>query len=452
MYRSRDKMEEYCGVLGIFSNNSLDLKSLLYDGLQSLQHRGQEGTGITWTDGCSIKSSHKLGLCSNLFNDCLKPYGNIALGHLRYSTSSNLMENALGPIISHFNDFALGHNGHLKVSSHNEVDTLEAVRILENSNSKDYINIFKSFRRNLDGSYAFVFMTEDKLIGMRDPKGIRPLLLGAIQCEQDNPLWILSSESCAIESMGGEIIRMIEPGEIIEIDSTGINSYKFSSSSFKEELCAFEYIYFSRADSFINNKCVHEFRFKSGEKLFDKYKFEDADIVIGAPDSGLPAAMGYAKASNLPYVDGFVKNHYMGRTFIEPESNIRKKRLKLKLNVLKYNIYGKTIILIDDSLVRGNTSKHMIDALKLCGAKKVYFLLASPPIVAPCYLGIDTKEHEELIAHNKSIDEIKSIINADAVGFLDIKEIKAIAENNNLCIKCFDNNFETKIHNHFNKY
>jgi phosphomethylpyrimidine synthase len=431
-------MEEYCGVLGIFSKNNMDLKPLLYDGLQSLQHRGQEGAGIVWSYNSGLKSRHKLGLCSNLFSSDFNISGNISIGHLRYSTSSNLNKSALGPLLSSSNKFALAHNGHLKVSTLGDVDTLEAVRILEHYDSNNWANAFRSFDSELDGSYAFVFMTSDRLIGMRDPRGIRPLVLGSI----NDSIWILASESCAIESMGGKFIRMIEPGEIVEINSQGLKSYKSSNTKIDEELCAFEYIYFSRADSIINNKCVHEFRFNSGIELSRKFNFPDADIVIGAPDSGIPAAMGYASGSKFPFVDGFIKNHYMGRTFIEPESNIRKKRLKLKLNVLKYNVSNKNVVLVDDSLVRGNTSKYMIESLKSCGAKNVYFLLASPPITSPCYLGIDTKTHDELLAYNKSLDEIKISLGADALGFLDINDLNNIAGSNQLCKKCFNSNFK----------
>lgn len=438
MYRSSDKMEEYCGVLGIYSKKTANLSDYLYDGLQSLQHRGQEGAGACWTDGSSFMSKHKLGLSTNLFSSDFKPYGNIAVGHLRYSTSNDLNATSLGPIVSTDCSFALAHNGHLKVAKSSDVDTLEAVKFLEKGQAEDMISIFESFRYKLEGSYAFVLMTNEKLIGMRDPKGIRPLLLGYIKNKYDEELWILSSESCAIKTMGGNVIRMVEPGEIIEIDSSGIHSYKQLNPQCNEELCAFEYIYFSRADSQIYDTCVHEFRYKSGILLSKKYNFSDADIVIGAPDSGIPAAMGYSKESNTQYVEGFVKNHYMGRSFIEPESNLRKKRVQLKLNVLEYNVSGKNVVLIDDSLVRGNTAKHMIESLKKCGAKKVYFLLASPPITSPCYLGIDTKSHEELIAHKKSIEEIKISLGVDAIGFIETDELDTIASSSKLCKKCFN--------------
>lgn len=436
-----DKMEEYCGVLGIFSQNKTSLNNLFYAGLNALQHRGQEGAGISWVDD-SILNHKKLGLAFNLFKDSIDYNSNIGIGHLRYSTNPCKSIDSLGPFAT--KDFAIAHNGHLTwEDDFTGSDTHRLLSIIKSHDSHSIVDKLLDICPNLKGSYSFTILTKDCLIGVRDPLGIRPLVLGLLH---DNT-WILASESCAIEAMNGRIIRMINPGEIIKIDHSGCHSFSLPLIQ-KPTICAFEYIYFSRADSIMDDCSIYDFRYNSGKSLAKSFNFDDADIVVATPDSGIPAAMGYAFESKLPYVDGFVKNHYVGRTFIEPSDNLRKKHLKLKLNVLKQNIVGKNIVLIDDSLVRGNTAKYMISELKNKGANKIYFLIASPPIHYPCFLGIDTKSHSELIAYDNSNEDIAHILNAEFVGFLNSTDLYNLTNSKTLCLNCFkeDDNYET-IHN-----
>lgn len=432
-----DKMEEYCGVLGVFSPLSRSLRQELYSGLNSLQHRGQDGSGIAWFSD-KLSNIHSLGLLPELFKSTEAYLGTHAIGHVRYGTNDCRSFDALGPLIG--SDFAIAHNGHLSwESSFEGLDTQRLVDLIEDNFADSMVDTLKSICPDLKGSYAFTILTKNSLIGVRDPLGIRPLVLGRLP----DLSWVLSSESCSIESMGGTFIRMINPGEIIEISNKIISSSYIPVES-KNQICAFEYIYFSRPDSYIDNCSVYKFRFNSGKCLAKNFKFDDADLVIGAPDSGIPAALGYAEESKIKYADGFVKNHYIGRTFIEPTDNLRKEQIKLKLNVLRENVNGKTIVLIDDSLVRGNTALYMISELRKKGAKKIYFLVASPAIVAPCFLGINTKSHEELIANNKSNFELASILNADYVGFLSPRDLYNLTNSTTLCMNCFkEEDYET---------
>jgi len=282
------------------------------------------------------------------------------------------------------------------------------------------------------GSFAMVILTKDKLIGVRDPHGIRPLCLGKIE-----EGYILASESCALDAIGAELIRDVEPGEIVVIDECGINSYRYSENT-QCQTCAFEYIYFARPDSIIDGLDVHESRVRAGEQLYRENPIE-ADIVIAVPDSGTPAAIGYAKASGIPYDTGFVKNRYVGRTFITPSQEVRERAVAVKLNPLKVNIKDKKVVLIDDSIVRGTTSKHLVESLRRAGAKEVHFLVASPVVQYPCYFGIDTPYRKELIGANHSLEEIREIIGCDSLGYLSMEGMyKCFNTNQGYCVGCFN--------------
>ena len=277
-----------------------------------------------------------------------------------------------------------------------------------------------------------VILTENKLIGVRDPHGIRPLSLGKIE-----EGYVLTSESCALDAIGAELVRDIEPGEIVVIDENGINSYRYSENT-QCQTCAFEYIYFARPDSIIDGLDVHESRVRAGEQLYKEFPI-DADVVVAVPDSGIPAAIGYAKVSGVPYDTGFVKNRYVGRTFITPSQEVRERAVAVKLNPLKVNIKDKRVILIDDSIVRGTTSKHLVESLRRAGAKEVHFLVASPVVQYPCYFGIDTPYRKDLIGANHSIEEMREIIGCDSLGYLSMDGMyKCFNANQGYCVGCFN--------------
>ncbi len=447
-----DKFKDECGVFGVYSKEEIDVSELTYYGLYALQHRGQESTGIAVVNGEEIVAHKGLGIITDAFKNediesLRKKKGNIAIGHVRYSTAgAKTIENSQ-PLLSStkLGQIATAHNGNIvnadvirelledgghvfHTSVDSEVITSLIARGAKRGIEKAVINAISAVR----GSFAMVIMTKDKLIGVRDPNGIRPLCLGKYE---EN--YILSSESCALDSVGAEFIRDIKPGEIIIIDDSGIKSYRYSENTVCQT-CSFEYIYFARPDSIMDGLDVHSCRVKQGEALYKEHPLE-ADIVIAVPDSGIPAAMGYAKASNIPYDIGFVKNRYIGRTFITPSQEMRERAVAVKLNPLKVNVNGKKVVLIDDSIVRGTTSKHLIESLRRAGAKEVYFLVASPVVKYPCYFGIDTPYRSELIGANKSLEEIKDDIGSDYLGYLSLDGMyDSFDGRKNFCVGCFN--------------
>ncbi len=446
---SNDKFREECGVFGIYSNKSIDVSSMIYYGLYALQHRGQESAGIAVSNGEGIDIHKGMGLVTEAFTkeSLIKLKGDIGIGHVRYSTCGDTRIENAQPLLSQskLGSIAMAHNGTLvnadvirelledgghifQTSIDSEVIATLIARGAKKGIEKAIFDAIQAVR----GSFSMVILTEDKLIGVRDPHGIRPLCLGKIE---DG--YVLSSESCALDAIGAELVRDIEPGEIIIIDSNGIKSYKYSENT-QCQTCAFEYIYFARPDSTIDGLDVHYSRVRAGEELYNEYKI-DADIVVAVPDSGIPAAIGYSKASGVPYDTGFIKNRYVGRTFITPSQEIREKAVAVKLNPLKVNINGKRVILIDDSIVRGTTSKYLVDSLRRAGAKEVHFLVASPIVKFPCYFGIDTPYRSELIGAKKSIEEIREVIGADTLGYLSMEGIyKCFKKDCGYCVGCFN--------------
>jgi amidophosphoribosyltransferase len=443
------KFKDECGVFGIYVNKPVDVASVTYYGLYALQHRGQESAGIAVANGEEVKIHKGLGLITEAFNsdnlDYLKSLnGNISVGHVRYSTAgAKTVENAqpllantkLGPI-------AMAHNGNLVNADvirelledgghvfHTSVDSEVLASLIARGSKRGIERAVVNAISAVRGSFAMVIMTKDKLIGIRDPHGIRPLCLGKI-----DEGYILSSESCALDSVGAELVRDIEPGEIVVIDSDGVKSIKYSEGT-TCQTCAFEYIYFARPDSVIDELDVYNTRVKQGEVLYQEHKI-DADLVVAVPDSGIPAAVGY---SGIPYEMGFVKNRYVGRTFISPSQELRERAVAVKLNPLKVNVKGKRVILIDDSIVRGTTSKHLIDSLRRAGATEVHFLVASPIVKFPCYFGIDTPYRSELIGANKSVEEIRETIGCDSLGYLSLEGMyEGFYGRRNFCVGCFN--------------
>ncbi|MGN9134135.1 amidophosphoribosyltransferase [Clostridium sp. HCP1S3_B4] len=447
---SLDKFKDECGVFGVYSPKPMDTAGITYYGLYALQHRGQESAGIAVSDGEKIEMHKGLGLITDAFkdkNDLHKLKGNVAIGHVRYSTTgANTVENSQ-PLVSNskIGTIAMAHNGNLVNADvirelleegghifHTSIDTEVIATLLARSAAKGMERAVVDAMQAVKGSFALVIMTKDKLIGARDPHGIRPLCIGKI-----DDAYILSSESCALDAVGADFVRDVKPGEIVVIDENGIKSITYAEST-GCQTCSFEYIYFARPDSTIDGLDVYTTRVKFGEQLYKEHKIE-ADLVCPVPDSGIPAAIGYSKASGIPFETGFIKNRYVGRTFISPSQEVRERAVAVKLNPLKVNVQGKRVILIDDSIVRGTTSKHLVDAMRRAGAKEVHLLISAPPVKFPCYFGIDTAYRSELIAANHTIKETEEILGADTLGYLSMDGMyKCLSEKKGFCVGCFN--------------
>lgn len=446
-----DKMEEECGVFGAFSKDK-DTAHFAYYALYALQHRGQESTGISvWKDG-NITTHKGMGLVADVFTpenlDKLK--GNIVIGHVRYSTTGeSRIENAQ-PLDNRFKlgQIAVAHNGNLTNSKiirelledggatfNTTIDSEVIIKMIARKAGEGMISAIRSTVSAIKGAYALVIISDRKLIGVRDPYGIRPLCLGT----NKNGDYFLASESCAIDAIGGEFIRDIEAGEMVIIDENGVESIKYAENK-KLAPCSFEHIYFARPDSVIDGINVYEARVEAG-RLLAKQKKIEADIVIGVPDSGIPAAIGYAEESGIPYGIGLIKNKYIGRTFIKPSQELREQAVTVKLNPLKVNLEGKRVVIIDDSLVRGTTSKILIDIVRKAGAKEVHFRSASPAVKYSCYYGIDTAHREELIAARMSVEEIRKEINADTLDYLSMENMLKSLKSRDYCVGCFNGDY-----------
>lgn len=449
-------MRESCAVFGIYAPGE-DVATLTFFGLYALQHRGQESSGIAASDGILIQHYKEMGLVSQIFTPEIlhRLRGHIAVGHNRYSTSGTSKIHNAQPILlkTHLGPIALSHNGNLinYESLRKELEN-KSVSFATNSDSEIIAKMFAmaegenihlkiaKIMEELKGAYSVVLCTKDKLVGFRDPLGVRPLCLGQLS-NHNQSKWVISSESCALNTIGAEFIREIQPSEIVIIDNNGVKSY-FGKKLKKHSLCIFEYIYFARPDSIFNGKSVYLAREKMGRILAKEYEC-NADIVMAVPDSALPAAIGFSKEACLPYVEGLIKNRYIARTFIQPENQIRKLGIKLKFNPVIENIKGKNIIIVDDSIVRGNTTKSIIALLKAAGAKEVHVRITSPPMKHPCFLGVDTATYEQLIAANKATPEIAQFIHAESLGYLSLKGLlEAVgAEPDEFCLACFNGKY-----------
>lgn len=443
-----DKFKDECGVFGVFSNGSIEAAPLTYYGLYALQHRGQESAGIVVSDGEHLKIHKSMGLVSDVFNEEIisNLKGFSAIGHVRYSTTGSSNEINAQPILGKYKlgNIAIAHNGNLVnaevirglledggVIFQTSIDSEVILNLIARGAKRGIKNAVVDAIQAVKGSYAIVILTEESLIGVRDPNGIRPLCIGKI-----NESYILASESCALDAVGAEFIRDVEPGEIVIINKEGIESVNFSEKT-KCETCSFEYIYFARPDSTIDNINVYNSRVKTGRKLFEECPV-DADIVIGVPDSGIPAAVGYAEASGIPYGIGFIKNKYVGRTFIAPSQEMRERAVSVKLNPLKVNVEGKRVVIVDDSIVRGTTSKRLVEILRKAGATEVHFRVSSPVVKYPCYFGIDTPYRSELVGAKSSLEEIRDYIGADSIGYVSIEGLlEALGKDKGFCLGCF---------------
>lgn len=449
---ARDKMEEECGVFGIYSKEIKEVAQITYYGLYALQHRGQESAGISVSDYGEIVTYKGMGLTADVFTpETLNNLvGNAAIGHVRYSTTgASKLENAQ-PLESRYKlgQIAVAHNGNLTNAKiirelledagstfNTSIDSEVIIKMIARKANGNVEDAIRSTVGAIKGAYALVILAGNKLVGVRDPYGIRPLCLGI----NENGDYILASESCAIDAVGGTLIRDVLPGEMVIIDENGVKSIKYSENN-KKAPCSFEHIYFARPDSVIDGLNVYESRVEAGRLLAKQMKV-DADVVIGVPDSGIPAAIGFAEASGIPYAIGLIKNKYIGRTFIKPTQALREQAVMVKLNPLKVNLEGKRVVIIDDSLVRGTTSKILIEIIRKAGAKEVHFRSASPAVKHSCYFGIDTAHREELIAARLSVEEIRKEINADTLDYLSMENMLKSLKGCDYCVGCFNGEY-----------
>jgi len=455
-----------CGVFGVINNK--DAATLTHLGLHALQHRGQESAGIAVSDGYDINLKLGEGLVTKAISseDLKQLKGDIAIGHVRYSTAGGSNPKNIQPFYAHFygGSFAIAHNGNLvnadqirqslekegaifRSTSDTEVFVHLIARakepppahIILHKNDTDFLPLIFDAMKKVKGAYSLVILREKQLIAVRDPYGFRPLLLG----KNRSGSYFVASESCAFDIVDAEYLRDIKPGEVLVIDDSGLRSYFPFEHTEKAEKCIFEYVYFARPDSLIFGDWVYEIRKEMGRNLAREYKV-DADVVVPVLDSGLLAAKGYSEESGIPLEIGLIRNHYVGRSFIQPTQEIRDLSVKLKLNPVHQVINGKRLIVIDDSLVRGTTSKKIVNMLRRAGAKEIHFLISSPPVISPCYYGIDTPTKEELIASNKTIEEIKDYIGADSIYYLSLEGMLEATNKykpKGFCTACFTGNY-----------
>lgn len=454
-----DSLHEECGVFGIYDFDGNDIASTIYYGLFALQHRGQESCGIAVSDTNGPKgqvSVHKgMGLVNEVFTqeELQKLKGNIGVGHTRYSTAGSSTRENAQPLVLNYVKGTLGlaHNGNL-------INALELRKELEYTGAIFQTTIdseviayhiargriktstveaaVKNAMKKIKGAYSLIVMSPRKLIGARDPFGFKPLCIG----KRDNA-YILASETCALDTIGAEFVRDVLPGEIVTINEDGIQSdTSLCLPKEKEARCIFEYIYFSRPDSIIDGVSVYHSRIMAGRYLAKDHPVE-ADVVIGVPESGNAAALGYSLESGIPYGTAFVKNGYVGRTFIKPKQSNRESSVRVKLNVLKEAVAGKRVIMIDDSIVRGTTSDRIVGMLKEAGATEVHVRISSPPFISECYFGTDIPSKEQLIAHNRTVEDIRKIIGADSLGYLEINRLSEMVNGLPICTGCFNGKY-----------
>ena len=452
-----DKLKEECGVFGIYDKEAINISNLTYFGLVALQHRGQESAGIAIRSGNAINYHKGMGLVQEVFDaqKLMGLDGDISIGHVRYSTTGESHLTNAQPLVVRFRggSIALAHNGNLvnAYEIRNEleengtifqtsIDSEVIANLIAIEYKGDINEAVLSAVKQIKGAFGLVIIFNDKLIGIRDPNGLRPLVIGKTETG-----YVLSSETAALDVIGAEFIRDVKKGEMITIDENGWESYIYDDTK-KKSICAFEYVYFARPDSVMDTKNVYNTRFVAG-KILAKEHPVDADIVIAVPDSGIPAAIGFANESGIPYDVGLIKNKYMGRTFIQPDQKIRELAVRLKLNVLKENIKGKRIVLIDDSIVRGTTSKRIINMLKDAGAKEVHVRISSPPVTHSCYFGIDTPSKKQLVGSSKTVEEIRDLINADSLGYISLDGlVESIGKGyERLCIACFNGEYPMPV-------
>ena len=453
-------IHEECGVFGVFSTRQEDVASLVYYGLFALQHRGQESCGIVVNDD-GVFTSHKgLGLVGEVFSqEVLQkfPQGELAVGHVRYGTTGgNHLSNCQPIQVNHLKGkLAVAHNGNLSNAlplrqelelsgaifhSTSDTETIAYVITRERITAPSIQEAVGRAMDRLEGAYSLVLMSSTKLIALRDPHGFRPLCYG----QMEDGTYVVSSESCGLRAVGASFIRDVLPGEILTFDREGVHSDQRRCNTAPHKLCIFEHIYFARPDSVIEGVSVHDARMRAGEILARAHPV-DADIVIGVPDSGLDAAMGYSRASGIPYGIGLIKNKYIGRTFISPGQDHRVDQVRIKLSPVESEVRGKRVVMIDDSIVRGTTSARLVRLLRSAGAKEIHMRISAPPFLHPCYYGTDIDSREHLIACHHSVEEIADIIGVDSLGYLPLENLRDLCGNSDYCCACFSGLYPTAV-------
>jgi amidophosphoribosyltransferase len=442
-----DALHEACGIVGIYAPGN-EVARHAYFGLYALQHRGQESAGIAVSDGATIVCHREMGLISSIFDEEVlgRLTGYIAVGHTRYSTTGSSVVVNAQPLLEHaeFGDVALAHNGNL-TNTDALRDGLQAATVLQATSDSevlakaivqapgtDMIARIRHVMAKAEGAYSTVMSTERALFAFRDPWGVRPLCYGRFP----GGGYMFASESCALATVGAEYVRELGPGEIVWIDAEGLH-VDTPAAGKPQALCMFEYIYFARPDSTLSGKSIYMARLEMGRQLAREHPVE-ADVVMAIPDSAIPGGIGYSQESGLPYVEGLIKNRYIGRTFISPDQRMRARGVHLKFNPIRELLENKRVIVVDDSIVRGTTTPHIVKLLRESGAREVHVRITSPPIIHPCYLGVDMATHDELIAANFTVDEIREKIGADSLGYLS-KEglLQAVArKRGEMCLGC----------------
>lgn len=455
-----DKFRDECGIFGIRRMDGQTAAPFVYYGLYALQHRGQESCGIVANRSGVLEQRRGMGLVSEVFTsrELAAIEGEMAIGHVRYSTCGESNINNAQPFMANAKEgkIAIAHNGNLVNASAlremliddgvvfvGESDTEVILNFIARNSRSGVIESIKRVSQVISGAYSLVLTVGNKLIGCRDPRGIRPLCLG-----KGDGFYVLASESCALDAVSAAFVRDVEPGEIVYIDEEGVHSESMPNRTAKKP-CIFEHVYFARPDSVIDGISVYEARRVAGTLLAKKDRGLARDIVIGVPDSGVSAAIGYAEESGIPYGVGLIKNRYIGRTFIQPLQSMRDESVKLKLNPLKDTIAGKRVVLVDDSIVRGTTSKKIVDLLRWAGAAEVHFRVSSPPTAYPCHFGIDTPFRKDLIAASLTVEEICFEIGADSLAYLTLEELTQTVEGDpDFCKGCFDGIYPLEVPNY----
>ena len=450
-----DHFHDHCGVFGIFGNS--EAAKMTYLGLYALQHRGQESAGIATSNGGQLHVHKSMGHVQEIFTPAVitKLPGDSAIGHTRYSTAGDTVLTNAQPVVIDCNKgkLALGHNGNLtnaielrkKLEHRGSIfqttsDTEVIVHLIARSNARNLSGAIADALNQVEGAYSLLLLTPDEIFAIRDPRGFRPLALGRL-----NGAWVAASETCAFDLIDAEYVRDVEPGEMVRISRSGLESIRFAPEK-PNQFCIFEHVYFSRPDSIVFGKPVNETRERLGRLLAQEHPVP-ADIVVPVPDSGVPSAVGYAAESGIPFRMGLIRNHYVGRTFIEPSQAIRDFGVKLKLNPIRRMIEGKRVILVDDSIVRGTTSRKIVRLVRDAGATEVHVRIACPPTISPCYYGVDTPRREELIAANNSVEEIRKYLAADSLGYASLPSLRAAVNDTkgDFCTSCYTGNYPTEL-------
>jgi amidophosphoribosyltransferase len=450
-----DHFHDHCGVFGIFGHP--EAAKMAYLGLYALQHRGQESAGIASTDGTEVHVHKSLGHVQDIFTPSViaKLPGDAAIGHTRYSTAGDTSLMNAQPVVIDCNKgkLALGHNGNLtnalevrrKLEHRGSIfqstsDTEVIVHLIARSSARNLSGAIADALNQVEGAYSLLLLTRDEIYAIRDPRGFRPLCLGRL-----NGAWVAASETCAFDLIDTEYVREVEPGEMVRISRSGLESIHFAPEK-PHQYCIFEHVYFSRPDSVVFGRPVNESREQLGRLLAQEHPVQ-ADIVTPVPDSGVPAAIGFAAESRIPFRMGLIRNHYVGRTFIEPQQAIRDFGVKLKLNPIRRMLEGKRVVLVDDSIVRGTTSRKIVRLVREAGATEVHVRISCPPTISPCYYGVDTPRREELIGANNSVEEIRQFLGADSLGYLSLKSLRAALGDTagKFCTSCYTGSYPTEL-------